>query len=1229
MKYHLTLICFLLGIMLLNPGYAQKQESLLQEEQEYRFAAQLSTRGMYDLAAHQFLQYADRYGSSPRAAEALFKAAENYELLQEPAKASSTYMRLLLSYPQSALIDKALFNQGKILSAAGEPLNAALTFERIRLFVPTSELVPMALLAASADFQRAGQSGKALDAARSVISDFPSHALVARARYQIAGTYKALQRPAAAVTELDKIAMERVDAELAVSVQLLKGQLFDELGRYALADSLLEALIHSGTVNDSVGVAAQSLARSLLRRGLTERSLKVVEKALQLNLDDLYKTQLRILQGDNYMMQSDLRAALRALDLADGELIPAEKIQLSFRKGVLQERLGEKALAISHYAQVIHAPDSSAAARMLRHKALISQTNLLAELGNGADALRSLRRHFDQHADLRDVILLQRGKIQMNYLQDSPSARRSFMMLNEFYPQSPLVDDAQWLTAESYQQQKEHAQARREYKRYIDLYPAGDDIDRAVAHHDYLQSFVPLQNEGAPFLTDLLLGHLAGDQNLTLARFFIEEQHDFKRGLDILRRLQRAGLDDDDHAAMLYLTGLAHARLCEKYTFAADSNQARLHLDSLSAVHQHLSAPFGKSASWTQTDALLKWCQWRLSPPSRQRVFLADALLQQEGGHSHSGLLRLDQAQFWYKTGVDSNSTPLLRRSGRLCSDLIAESSDPEMKAKALLLQSRIYTALQQPDSARHAIEWMLSRLPRTQTAVPAALELAQTYEKMGLLSKASDTYVDWAYHYFYSDKAGRVMGKACQLFLKQQQYEQARSCIERSDARTVVPELLPYLPENGDDEMLWLSAQTFMLQSDIPQAMHALKNYLLSSPRGGHRGEALLQLADFYAQSRNYQAALGHYEQVSAAGDDSLTALALIRKADLLYTTKEYKNAQPVYAQVKTLFKGEVQQLAAKQEVLCEYRAGSLARARILADAYRKQYKDRKAEAEFIYEDGTVCLINKDFRCAEDQFRELGSKYRDVSWGAEGELNLARLYVLLNRTEEALKLLTAIPNRYNDPRIIALAYVNLGEFYYENRQLENCITAGRSALEYPVVGPVRQRATELLIRVYDDLRLWDNAVVLLRHLIRDYPDDENAFNRKIQMGIFLINLKEYDRGIAALRELLPLADAENEAEIQYWIAKAYHERGDTAAAITEFLKVKYVCRPSKLPWGTTALYEAGQAYVKIGQLRLARSLFQEIVRELGVGDQFGRVANERVREIDAELAKSKDHRNG
>ncbi len=1232
MKYRFITMGLLLALVSGTAVIAQGQTSFLQEEQDYRFATQLAAKGMYDLAAHQFTQYADHYSTSPRAAEALFNAAENYELLKDHAKASSTYMRLLLSYPQSTFADKALFNQGKILAASGDFLNAALTFERIRLFVAKSELIPLASLEACSNYHRAGQISKALDAAQYVIANYPAHPLLYKARYEVARLQRQLQRPTTALQELEKIPVDKSDPDLRISISLLKGQILNELGQYAHADSVLVSLLDNSAVSDSIGVAALGLARSLFYRGLTDKSLNVIEKSLALNLDKSYSSQLRILQGDNYMAVSDYHSALKALDLAGGDLSPWEETKLSFRRGVLQERMGDKALAIGHYAQVLNHRDSTAAACTLRKHALIAQTSLLAELGNIGEALRTLRTRFDEYPHLRDAILLQRARIQLNLLQDSFSARRSLGMLLDLYPDSPLVDDAQWLMAETGQAQQDVLSAIREYARYATLYPGGDYITEANARLYYLRTFVPLQTAAGKALENVLLQHLADRPSLAVAKMFMDDQHDYATAHAVLRSLHHSDeLAASDRKELLILSARAHALLCEKYEIEKDSLQSALQLDSLVLIQQQVAQEFAADAETQQIGQLVRLAKWRWTPPSFTRVSLADTLLAGKLDSETADLLRFDQARFWYKMGSDSNSVVLLRRANLLLNTLAGETNSPEMAARAGLLQYKTLAGLQQPDSALQKLEAVLAQYPQTQVAATAALDLAHEYERKDRLAEAGSLYEDWARHYFYSERAHEVQAKACQMLFKQKRYAEARACIETSDVRTAMPDLAPYMPKAVDDELLWLSAQTSLLQTDASQAILALKTYLVSSPQGQHRGEAFMLLAELYAKTKNYQAALGHYDELVNAHtkDDTLAGQALIRKADLLYAMKDFKNAQNTYVQVKSSSQGEIQQLAAQREVICEYKIGSIVRARTLAEAFRKQYKDRNAEAEFIYEDGHYCFNNKDFRCAEDQFKELGSKYKDLVWGAEGELSLARLYVLLNRTEEALKLLTTMPNRYSDPRILALAYVNLGEFYYENRQLENCMAAARSALEYPVIGPERQRAMELLIRVYDDLRIWDNAVVLLRQYIQDYPDDESTFNRKIQLGIFLINLKEYDRGVAYLRELLPFADTENEAEIQYWIAKAYSERGDNSAAITEFLKVKYACKPSKLPWGTTALYEAGQIYVKLGQLPLARNLFNEIVKELGTGDQFGRVANERVREIDAELAKSKGANNG
>jgi tetratricopeptide (TPR) repeat protein len=121
------------------------------------------------------------------------------------------------------------------------------------------------------------------------------------------------------------------------------------------------------------------------------------------------------------------------------------------------------------------------------------------------------------------------------------------------------------------------------------------------------------------------------------------------------------------------------------------------------------------------------------------------------------------------------------------------------------------------------------------------------------------------------------------------------------------------------------------------------------------------------------------------------------------------------------------------------------------------------------------------------------------------GELGLARLYVVLNRTEDALKRLTDLTSQSQDPQILATAYLNLADFYYENRQLENCITAGLRVLAVHERGEQHRLALNLLMNAYDDLRLWDRAIQMVRTYLDLYPNAQDVMQKETKVGIFSI----------------------------------------------------------------------------------------------------------------------------
>jgi len=74
--------------------------------------------------------------------------------------------------------------------------------------------------------------------------------------------------------------------------------------------------------------------------------------------------------------------------------------------------------------------------------------------------------------------------------------------------------------------------------------------------------------------------------------------------------------------------------------------------------------------------------------------------------------------------------------------------------------------------------------------------------------------------------------------------------------------------------------------------------------------------------------------------------------------------------------------------------------------------------------------------------------------------------------------------------------------------------------------------------------------------------DQENITEKDVKNSEQLderynFNLKDFILAANHLQSIMPEADFETEAEIQYWIGKSYYEMGHFEKAIYEFLKVK------------------------------------------------------------------------
>ena len=318
----------------------------------------------------------------------------------------------------------------------------------------------------------------------------------------------------------------------------------------------------------------------------------------------------------------------------------------------------------------------------------------------------------------------------------------------------------------------------------------------------------------------------------------------------------------------------------------------------------------------------------------------------------------------------------------------------------------------------------------------------------------------------------------------------------------------------------------------------------------------------------------------------------------------------------------------ASAQMIIAMLKQRKIPQADVRINVFRQSFESLPSFndyiAEFALEKGKAYIADKNFDAALESLEEATRRYRRTAFRPEAELEIGRVYLITNKTEEALDILTEMPDRYADHPILAKVYLNLGDHYFQNQQYDNAVRALLLAMDEDRMPEVIPVAMRYLIRVYDSIRMWDAALALTRRYIQDYPDAVDVLQKGVQIGTFYMKLNEYSRAIDYFRDLKYEADAETEAEIQYWIGDCFYSMGLFEQAVFEYLKVEYLSKPTKLPWNTTAIYQAGQAYLKLDEPEQAKKMFEKIVRKEGATSDLGRIAREKIAEIDAGLMNDK-----
>ncbi len=271
---------------------------------------------------------------------------------------------------------------------------------------------------------------------------------------------------------------------------------------------------------------------------------------------------------------------------------------------------------------------------------------------------------------------------------------------------------------------------------------------------------------------------------------------------------------------------------------------------------------------------------------------------------------------------------------------------------------------------------------------------------------------------------------------------------------------------------------------------------------------------------------------------------------------------------------------------------------------------------AEFQYEFGEYYRQHNNYDAAVKHYKTVKDKYSKTSYVDDADYALALTYLTLNRHEDALAILTQFASLYPNSDNLGAVLNTMGTIYFRSEKYESALSSFKSALDKPLNADLKPQVMSNLIKAYTFVNFWDAALALTRDYIRDYPQANDLVDKKILMGRAYIQLGQVEQAVELLKETKLLADSEQEPEIQFYIGEAYFQVGQYETAITEFVKIPFLSRKTKLQWEASALYYSGQSYEKLGRNDEAIRMYEEIIKRPGIDMVLKKEAQKRIEQI-------------
>ena len=1191
-------------------------QALAQETDEKRafiYANRLMSDKMYDLAADQFLDYVQKYSGSPRVAEAQFLAAQCLMNEGNYHKAIQAFQTLILRYTQFPRLDKAQLGIADSYNKLQLYKKAAESYENLPLYYPQSSLAPKALMLAADMYKKIGNPEKAYELWVRVIKEYPNSELKGRARLSAASYFYEKGDLSTALRYLNRLT-ESKNLFVKTEALLRKGEVLETLGRVVDAQNVYQKVASSNELQ------ANWRAKATVRLGLLDEKMGKWDDALT-----QFQTALKIAPAGKHALRAKLHLAKALLvrgNPPDALQNYKQVIQASQDSSVkIQALLGaafasEKMLDFEGAIRFLETitdmqklPEQEKTQARTAYLHLLDDFLKLKKTTSARETIVDFLKRFknDPYYELMEYRLASLDELERNVPGQALVEYEKFL---QTFPRSPFADDAAFGKARCLEKLGQNAQALSIYRQFGNTFPGSDRLPEVEKRLEWYQDFenTDLQasvKQLSNLMGTILLGQGKEDALYALFKLNYNQLKDYKNVVTLGHLILKTNSAPDYSQEILFYMGRAYQLLAQR-----DSSDLKItaYRDSSKSIYQRFLTRYSTHPKAPEAKfQLIQLAAKRLMPLQLHQDYLELVTAYPLGTNRPEIYFYLGKTLVDSGRVVPSDSLP---RAEAYFQKTIKLNPKSRWADWALFNLAELEGEQQNTESAISKYEAYIKQFPNGRFIASATYQLAKLTAGQRQFKKALGLFETVQREFYYTDYSDSALSELANLYFDLKNYDKALQVLDE------VEKIHP----NATSDLLFKKGFILYRQGKSSEAVRELRRYIAENPTGSHVAESLKIMADISMQSGDTKQALEIYRQVLAtAQKDETRQKARLKIATLLFDAGDYRQALKQYNALLTKNPPNIDlpDVQAKK-ILCLIHLVKINLAKKELKSFEKSYKGINSYLGQIYfEFGNYYVSQKNFDRAVKNYKLLAGKFKRTKWHAYGEYGLGRVYLVTNKTEKALKILTAMPRKYPHSKVLPLVYLNLGDFYYKSKQFDNAMAAFKKVLTANPSADVKKTAMKYLIKVYSDLGMWDSALRASRQYIQAFPNGPDVFDQKIQMGIYYVRLEEYDQAIRYFQKLLPEADSETEAEIQYWIGESYFKMGQFERAISEFLKVRYLSKPTKLPWDVTAEYEAGLAYLKLNKPQKARALFHKIVKERGAGSDYGKVAMKRIQEID------------